>query len=57
MQADNSDKWTCRKCGVSFTLHGFVQHVVADACKLPRLPYRDNGRARACQHAGGRSRR
>lgn len=34
--ADNSDRWTCKKCGVTFTRHEFVRHVKADACRVPR---------------------
>lgn len=71
MQADNSDRWTCRKCGVTFTRQQFVQHVRADACNAPRhvgqlihtlrvfdrLLYHENGRAHAFHHAGERGRR
>lgn len=33
MTADHTDRWTCKKCGVTFTLHEFAQHVKADACR------------------------
>ena len=68
MTADHSDQWTCKKCGVTFTRHEFVQHVRADVCSVPRhagqliqslgaserLPYQANGRA--FQHPGERRR-